>query len=232
MTSPESRFRGVENQLYRVEIHAEATGLGPATFKWSRENASVVFPITKINGTQVTVGHLGRDERYGLEIGDWVEVVDDDYILAGKADALLQVEDLDRETRVVTLSGIPTVSSAQPLTRHPLLRRWESPDGLKVEVSGTPEIWLPLENGVEILFVLDKTTASFKTGDYWLIPARVATGDVEWPGTAKEPEALLPHGVQHYYAPLAVIELNASGTINSSAAPAGDGRRKFNPLAQ
>ena len=45
---PESRYRGAENQLYRVEVHKggeatnDATG---ATFKWSRENGSVTFPI-------------------------------------------------------------------------------------------------------------------------------------------------------------------------------------------
>jgi hypothetical protein len=232
VTSPESRYRGVENQLYRVEIHAEAQPGSPATFKWSRENGSVVFPISKIGGSQVTVGHLGRDERYGLEIGDWVEVVDDDYTFLGEAEPLLQVEDIDQETRVVTLSGTPTVSSAQPLTRHPLLRRWDSADvlNLEVPVPTANEGWLPLEDGIEIKFVPD-SAGPYKTGDYWLIPARVATGDVEWPGTANNPDALPPHGVQHYYAPLAVISVTAGG-IDSSTAPLGDCRRTFTPLAK
>ena len=43
-----------------------------------------------------------------------------------------------------------------------------------------PEGWLALEDGVEIQFV-DPQNSVYRTGDYWLIPARVATGDVEWP---------------------------------------------------
>ncbi len=52
----------------------------------------------------------------------------------------------------------------------------------------------------------------YRTGDYWLIPARVATGDVEWPrealsaGAARRPLARLPAGVNHHYAPLGVVE--------------------------
>ncbi len=34
-----------ENRLYRVEIHTDVDADGQVTFKWSRENGSVVFPI-------------------------------------------------------------------------------------------------------------------------------------------------------------------------------------------
>jgi len=39
-----------------------------------------------------------------------------------------------------------------------------------------------------------------------LIPTRTATGDVEWPGEVGQPEARPPHGVEHHYAPLAVVD--------------------------
>ena len=64
-------------------------------------------------------------------------------------------------------------------------------------------------DGVEIQFV-DPPHSVYRTGDYWLIPARVATGDVEWPyesapdSTEKRPLAKLPDGVTHHYAPLRV----------------------------
>ena len=38
---PTGGYRGLENQLYRVEIHDPGQPGGAATFKWSRENASV-----------------------------------------------------------------------------------------------------------------------------------------------------------------------------------------------
>ncbi|MEQ1601128.1 MAG: hypothetical protein ABL885_05085 [Methylophilaceae bacterium] len=39
------------------------------------------------------------------------------------------------------------------------------------------------------------TSNQYRTGDYWLISARVATGDVEWPGEVGKPQALHPHGI-------------------------------------
>src|ERR1051326_5727622 len=52
--SPDALYRGPENQLYRVEIHTGSldpsgnpSGTLP-TFKWSRENGSVGFPIAQI----------------------------------------------------------------------------------------------------------------------------------------------------------------------------------------
>jgi hypothetical protein len=50
VADPAGGYRGLENQLYRVEIHAAANATGSVrpTFKWSRENGSVVV------GAQVT----------------------------------------------------------------------------------------------------------------------------------------------------------------------------------
>jgi hypothetical protein len=70
LVEPEARYRGPENQLYRVEVHdGSFDSLGVATqptFKWSRENGSVVFPIKGIKsdeGDTVTLEleNLGRD---------------------------------------------------------------------------------------------------------------------------------------------------------------------------
>ncbi len=228
--SPESRYRGVENQLYRVEVHNggglwdDKTATG-ASFKWSRENGSVVFPILKLSGNQVTVASLGRDQRLGLKVDDWVEVVDDDQALRGKAGSLLKVTDIDAASLVVTLSGTPSINSTAPLTRHPLLRRWDSAKGVdNVVVPALNGGWLPLEDGIEIKF---SSTGAFQNGDYWLIPARVATGDVEWPGPVDSPASLPPHGVQHYYAPLSFLAVDASGKF--TAAPT-DCRSLITPL--
>nr|MCK7668313.1 DUF6519 domain-containing protein [Bradyrhizobium sp. 2S1] len=74
--SPEATYRGAENQLYRVEIHEGGT-TDKATYKWSRENGSVVFPVVSLSASGATLGHAGHDRRSGLKDGDWVEVVDD-----------------------------------------------------------------------------------------------------------------------------------------------------------
>jgi hypothetical protein len=86
-----------------------------------------------------------------------------------------------------------------------------------------PSGWLELEDGVQVQFALppdsDPPAAQFRTGDYWLIPARVATGDVEWPretvpnatgAAATAPVALPPDGITHHYAPLARISVDGN----------------------
>ena len=263
VTSPEARYRGTENQLYRVEIHqagvawnntvnkktGEAAGniATAATFKWSRENSSVDFairqPVDSGNGTTtVMLVQLGRDARRNLEEGDWVEIVDDISLLQPNPGTLLKVTLIERDEGKVTLQGMPAGNVGQDTTKHPLLRRWNHRSGqaknggLTLGADGAALVqegaddggWLNLEKGVQIRFTTQKDGARYAPGDYWLIPARVATGDVEWPGPANDPAALPPHGIEHHYAPLAIINLDASGKIAS----ADNCRRTFDPLAK
>jgi hypothetical protein len=250
--SPESRYRGAENQLYRVEIHrpgAAGNAANAATFKWSRENASVVFPIRKLttssdDGTSVSLESLGRDSLRSLKEGDWVEIVDDDYILQNRNEPLFQVDTINRYDNEITLKGKTTSQVGQDLAKHPLLRRWDHKggdpksggltieDGAALLQEGSDDTgWFNLENGVQIQFqkqVQGQPPNQYRTEDYWLIPARVATGDVEWPGTVDKPEPRPPHGIQHYYAPLWIISVEPSDEV--TADPGDDCRRKFGPL--
>ena len=227
ITSPESRYRGAENQLYRVEIHTGGAGDDGATFKCSRENGSVIFPILELDGNTVVLEHLGRDSRFGLAPGDWIEIVDDDYVLQGRAEPLLQVDTIDRDTRRVTLKGMPPSTVGQVLEKHPLLRRWDHKAGKLTEgglvlhdgaalirEGETASDWLELEDGVLVQF---QPGGTYRTGDYWLIPARTATGDVEWPGSAGDPDAEPPHGILHHYAPLAMISVDGNGAVMVAA---------------
>ncbi len=222
--SPENRYRGAENQLYRVEIHrgglafdAEANNQTPrpATFKWSRENGSVVFPIEDINGSVVTVSHLGRDTRFGLKPGDWVEVVDDDYVLLGKREKLLRVGEVDPVEMQVVLSESPAHTPGS--SKHPLLRRWDQKGdeegGMIVVEEGK---WVELEDGVEIWFEPppSQILAHYCSGEWWFIPARTATGDVEWPKESDGSPLSQPamHPTQGF-APLALVEFSEDGII-------------------
>ena len=61
---PAAGYKGLENQLYRVEIHRggnSQSGAKPATFKWSRDNGSVTTTVT-ISGQTLIARDLGRDE--------------------------------------------------------------------------------------------------------------------------------------------------------------------------
>jgi hypothetical protein len=216
--APDSSYRGPENQLYRVEIHdpGEVGTAGEApSFKWSRDNGSVVFPVLAVAGGQqstVTLAHLGRDERSGLTEGDWVELVDDASMYQERHDSLLRVTAVDEERMTVTLSG-QLVDSAGPAPRGRVLRRWDQRKGVTERgVVAVKESTAPgqnvfmLEDGVSIRF---EPGGQYRTGDYWLIPARTATGDVEWPRATVNgvvlPVGLEPHGVVHHYGLLGVL---------------------------
>ena len=126
--APDSRYRGAENQLYRVEVHqggVAAAGATGATFKWSRDNGSVVFPIVSLSGTTVVVESLGRDDCLSLKPGDWVEVSDDDIAMAEQAGPLAQVDTVDRDELTVTLklpagvTALPAYAATDAPSKHP-----------------------------------------------------------------------------------------------------------------
>lgn len=214
---PGASFRRLENQLYRVEVHSGGA-LGAATFKWSRDNGSVVTAVDRINGQEITVRDLGRDDVLGFAGGQWVEISDDVRELSGTPGQLVQIDRVDVANRVVMLKQAVAGIDAN---RRPRLRRWDggSATGLQVVVPATNDGWMPLEDGVEVKFA----RGNYAVGDYWLIPARTMTGDVEWPFTMPRPA----RGVKHSYARLAVVTLNGPATLTVQ-----DCRNIFTPLAE
>ncbi|MFJ9415733.1 DUF6519 domain-containing protein [Streptomyces sp. NPDC101227] len=233
LVKPDARYRGPENQLYRVEVH-DAGAAKDATFKWSRENGSVTFPVDELDGTWVALATLGSDDKLDLNVGDLVEFVDTAYTSRGEALPLLRVEELDLPGRRVRLSDEPAAGVGRRPELHPYLRRWDHHESgvrqaskrgakggrlqhgaLPVEEGG----WLPLEDGVEVYFTPGGT---YRTGDFWLIPARTATGGVEWPtDAARRPLLEPPSGIAVHHAPLAWIH-------GEQAVP--DLRLSFRPL--
>ncbi|MFB6712929.1 MULTISPECIES: DUF6519 domain-containing protein [unclassified Streptomyces] len=230
LVKPDARYRGPENQLYRVEIH-EGGLAGDATFKWSRENGSVVFPVDELDGTWVQLATLGQDDKLDLDVGDHVEFTDTAYASRLEALPLLRVEELDLPARRVRLSAEPGPGVGRLPHLHPFLRRWDHRTGpgrrgrtagLRGGAIGVREgEWLSLEDGVEVYFAKDGT---YRTGDHWIIPARTATGGVEWPtNDARKPLLQAPAGIARHFAPLALVK--------GEDAPV-DLRLVFAPLAQ
>lgn len=246
--SPEAMFRGRENQHYRVEVFrsgpakapeatartsrratARTAATAPGQFVWSRDNGSFTYPITALAGTEVTVSDLGRDRRSALDVGDLVEIVDDASVsLLGRdiepstMRALFTVTAVDTVHDVVTLDRDPAGEAGQvghDPDLHPLLRRWDAP-AADIEEGA----WLDLEDGVQVQFPgsgNDPTT--YRSGDFWLAPARRTTGDLVWPQDDQGPAALPPFGIDYHYAPLALIPASPKAAVS-------DLRSVFDPL--
>lgn len=232
-----SQYRGVENQLYRVEIHdgsydSSGNAIVP-TFKWSRENGTVVFPIRGtvasgggLTSLTLTLGNFGRDNsRFGLHVDNWVEIVAISHGIEQKPGPLMKVASIDPATRQVTLTsqnGITLANDSDP-DQVLLLRRWDYKQGDTSQPT-TPQFAnddalkltgnqpLILEDGIEITFVEDNTAPVYRTGDYWLIVARTAHGTIE-----NNEVTLPPHGVKHHYAPLAYTELSDGSIVDANS---------------
>ena len=239
VTAPEARYRGEENQLYRVEIH-QGGKAGQATFKWSRDNGSVVAAYSQKDGDNLIVSGF-RDSARWFEAGQWVEITHDGRELLGKPGILARLAKVDGETLTIdpkTASENPIFAptegqeNAIPIA-HTKVRRWNQKQTSQQNLSGgailinesndNEKDWIELEHGIVIQFQPVKDSQQYRTGDYWLIPARVATGDVEWPGEEGQPEAVTPHGVVHHYAPLALVSLGANGEVSASGWPSSPG---------
>ena len=153
------------------------------------------------------MARLWYDAEQALEVGDWVELVDDRWAPVGTPPPLMRVQSVSVAARQVTLSDPLEERSFDPAL-HPLLRRWDQPNGGAAPHHGialdqADGSWFELEDGVEVQF--EARDAHYERGDFWLIPARTATAGVLWPHAGDAPLALPPQGPARYLAPLARV---------------------------
>jgi hypothetical protein len=193
-------YRGLENQLYRIEVHQGTYALvdgvykkisSSPTFTWSRENGSVVTRWTGQPKThELQVSSLGRDRKLGFEAGHLIELLADDRELARQAGPLYRIKSTDPDA--IHLDPADPAPTFADYDGTPRIRRWEGTDDIKAA-------WISLENGIQVRF---NKSLVYRTGDYWLVPARSITGQIEW-----DADTQTPHGPEHHHCVLAVAEL-------------------------
>jgi hypothetical protein len=236
---PVAGYRGLENQLYRVEIHRGGTRddpAAPATIKWSRDNGTVATAVS-VSGQVLTADDLGRDEARSFAPGQWVEIIDQHMALADQRGHLLQIASIDHGKREITISAATPVPAVDTNTLV-LLRRWDNhgnaagPDGIPMSAQAVVLEDSEVRSGIQVSF----SAGTYRSGDYWMIPARTAvsseTGTIEWPrDSLDQPQAQSPHGIRHHYCPLALVDFNQ---VNGQYALVADGdcRRSFPALTQ
>jgi hypothetical protein len=240
-------YTGMENQFYRVEIHQPGTPIsavtapsplpaGTATFKWSRDNASVMTAVTSIANVQNSEGNpasqlavqsLGRDQVLGFAPGNWIEILDDSLEFSGLPGELHQIDSIDFSARTIILAstlGAHFTPGDTDATLHTRIQRWDQ-SGTVFEMDGATVWWdldtqggdipvppagtsLLLDNGIIVSFDLDPaiTPGSFLAGDFWTFAARTADGSVESLDDAH------PRGIHHHYTGLSIVTFPSSAT--------------------
>ena len=222
-------YKGLENQLYRVEIHSGGglTGAGRATFKWSRDNGTVASRVTHIPALdRIVVESVGRDSELRIRDGDWVEVTDDWRELNGLPGEMRRVRTpggVDDATRTILLED-PLPAGMFPVDaedrtapeRNTRVQRWDQAgrvlkaDGsLHVDLDATTSTGvIPvvtgatsvlLEHGIVVTFDLEPASGVLRTGDHWLFAARTVDASVEILDSAP------PRGIHAHYAKLATV---------------------------
>lgn len=244
--APNTGYTGLENQLYRVEIHQPGTSASSpvGTFKWSRNNAAVSTAVTGISqsGTLLTVQSTHKDSVLRFSANDWVEITDDWLELTGQHGELHQISQVTDAANTIQLStavssaSFPVNASNQTdPTRHTRLILWNQ-SGKVYESDGTtvwtdlgasgstgdinippPGTSLILEDGVTVSFDLNPSSGQFNVGDYWTFAARTVDGTVECLVEAP------PAGIHHHYARLAMLTSSGASDCRLPWPPSGGG---------
>ena len=211
-------YRRLENQLYRVEVHAPAPGT--PTFKWSRDNGSVVTAWQGQSGNDLTVSSIGPDSVLGFAAGQWVELTDDNHELNFLPGTLVQLVKAQGTTLTINPATATGSVTFTDFPRNPKIRRWDSAGAVALSTGG----WLALEDGVQVNFA----AGTFATGDYWLIPARTLRANIDWPlDSNNNPVAAPPVGIARHYCRLALLSFNGTAwSVASQCLPT------FPPLTQ
>ena len=201
--TPGTGYTGLENQFYRVQIH-QGGPVGKATFKWSRENASVATGVTNISTkslpgttTQVTVlsvFSLGRDQVLNFSNGNWIELLDDNIELNGQPDPaypassaytygspgiLCQIGYVDPTTNSIYLTTQLTNPPVASASLHTRIQRWDQSGVVNsTDKSGnlTPQPSLSLSSG-DILVPAAGTVLELENGLTVTFSTSAANGD-------------------------------------------------------
>ncbi len=219
-------YTGLENQLYRVEIHHGGVALngsptpgiplpgGTATFKWSRENASVATAVTSIGSatslagnpsSQLTVQSLGRDQVLGFHAGDWIEITSDSLELNFQPGELHQIDSIAAKTITLDSALNTTNFPLGPTTGNTRIRRWDQSGTVYLADGAT--VWTDLNAPI--------------TGGTGTIPAGESTGGAGIPIPSTGVSLLLEDGIAVTFGPFQ--NSFASGECWNFTARAADG---------
>jgi hypothetical protein len=242
-------YTGVENQFYRVEIHTPGiSGGANATFKWSRENASVQTGVTGIAAGTNTLGDpanvltvlsLGRDQVLGFAAGNWIEITNeqfDDNCLPGE---LYKIDSVDVSSMTITLTTQLSANfpaSSLQSNKYTLITRWDqsgkiykADNSVYCNLDDTGAGGAP--NGMTGIPVpTDGTKLILENGitvDFGLSQANGEYLPMDyWNFSARTADGSIdkldqapPRGIHHHYTKLSIVTFGASASATDCRQP-------------
>ncbi len=182
-------YTGTDNRLYRIEIHRGGAP-GTATYKWSRDNATLVTEwLGQPDAITLQIRSRGRDRTQTFLPGQWIEIDDEGLELERRPGTLARIAQADDQNITIdpdTLIHFDAGATALDINDFSRgvrrIRRWDmvADVGERTVPAGPAESWESIESGIQIAF--DANSARLYTsGDYWLIPARPVSRNIEWP---------------------------------------------------
>ncbi|MGP1675983.1 MAG: DUF6519 domain-containing protein [Burkholderiales bacterium] len=241
---PTGGYRGLENQTYRVEIHDPGQPGGTATFKWSRENASVGSRVASmVSSAELELDSLGRDDVLRFNTGDWVEITDGVREFSQRCGEMRRIATVNEAARRITFTPAlpaemlpppvpPFPNSDFPRIRNLCVRRWDQKGKvLRTGPGGTTpqfqDLDAPGSTGVikvpaagTTLLLENGVTVSFASVGTKGFRAgdywvfAARTADASVELLANEP----PRGIHHHYARLGIWDLGA-GAVTDCRTP-------------
>ena len=238
---PQLVFQSLFEETTGDQVRPEVEVRRVATFKWSRTNSVLGLGVRAVREENVRLAEM-PPESVGLQVGVWVEMVDESTELGDIPGDLSRLEALDPEDASgpgAVLRPPPTLFDGRPLLKA-RLRIWDhevhledsaaerpTPTAVLNESSPTHELaaiplrrrWQALERGLQIRFsaIGRGQEATYRHGDYWWIATSEGRMEVDWPKDQNgDPIAVPPVGVHHHVAPLAaLIPLPGGFTVRS-----------------
>jgi ABC-type branched-subunit amino acid transport system substrate-binding protein len=204
---PAVGYSGLDNLLYRVEIHSVNDEL--ITYSWSKYNKSGVAKVDIIengNKDEINLKFLDEGSKSVFKDANWVELTNNRRELQGLPGFHLKIKinKIDENKIFFYINDVNELLKEINIKKLDKCIAWNDVGTVKYQEDAK------LEHGIKIRFIKSETDESLKTGDYWLIPARTIIKDILWPknqiGLRKAiPCALTPIGIKHHYALLAII---------------------------
>lgn len=246
----------LENQLYRVEIHRGGTAKTASCKWSRDNGTVVAGIVSYTPPTpdamrmvwqfSIVIDRNGRDSFSSFLPGQMVELHSDEFALMRKPGVFGTITQVVGDTLTLEVPQASAPLDKTDPTTNPLsgttrsVRRWDNTwnpddtanatllnvgtdftdDGTELGVS-----WLKLEREIFVNFA-HAASDTYRTGDYWIVPARTISGIVDWTPRVRQ-DAL---GEEHLYAPLAFVRIQADGTVVKPATDIRDLRKVFPTL--